>query len=376
MRALPRLLAAVAVLERAACLHLFGAPLEDYEPGRFVHLRTLSTRASTSTAVHRDRRSATPALVVIKRLAPAPDEDRRLVRMARAALRSELRIHNRVGRDPNVLRPLEAFVDPKTNASVVLVFPHISGGDLRKQTLAPCEATGAIAQLASGLAALQAHGVAHRDVHHGNVLVAEGGGGGFGGGGGGRARRRPPKPVDVKLADFGLASIVEGQGGFAAAEDATKDYYDLAFLALKALGCRGAPRYPRPRRRHCRALPHAAASSASGPNDLGTFHAHFEAWCPDPQTAASTLRLPPLEQEEARRRGVALAKRMLLNSFEHERRLGPMALCDASRAANVSSSLAAEWRDAAATCWSKLYPWPIEINYLYDPYLSRLPMRR
>ena len=108
-------------------------------------------------------------------------------------------------RHPNVVDVLD--VGRLEDGRPYLAMELLDGDDLatvvsRRGRLAPADALAVLAPLCDALAAVHAHGVVHRDVKPGNVILVEG---------------APPRPV---LVDFGIAKLIDEDAGLTASRQA------------------------------------------------------------------------------------------------------------------------------------------------------------
>jgi serine/threonine protein kinase len=154
--------------------------------GRYRLLELLGTGGmGTVYRAHDERLNRDVAVKLIaERIARDPPSVRRFRREAEMCARLA---------HPNIVAILDAGVVPRDFMVMELVHGIDSGTLLRKLGwLAPADAVQVVAQVCEALACAHAHGVVHRDVTPGNILVS-----------------RPCRTA--KLADFGLASAGRGQ---------------------------------------------------------------------------------------------------------------------------------------------------------------------
>lgn len=160
--------------------------------GRYRVRDILSAGSMAHVYLAEDRATEQP--IIIKMLSPESETDPelrgRLAREAQAALSI---------RHPNVVQALDfgETEDGRQYFAMELVPGRPLGELLRARPLLPIDVTITIVrQAASGLAAVHAAGVVHRDVKPDNMVVLG----------------EPESPYGVKIVDFGMAKLTDANG--------------------------------------------------------------------------------------------------------------------------------------------------------------------
>jgi len=124
--------------------------------------------------------------------------DRNQLKNNEATVMAEIDILKAVGSHPHVVSMIDSFQDSK---HFYIIMDYCGGGDLFSQIVAEGKYSERYAirfcrQMASALKYIHSHGVCHRDLKPENLLLTS----------------KELDTADVKLADFGLSKIIEGEG--------------------------------------------------------------------------------------------------------------------------------------------------------------------
>jgi tetratricopeptide (TPR) repeat protein len=163
-----------------------GRALDDHSHGRISHFEILERVGRGGMAlVYKARDVRLGRLVALKLLSPGMEtrEEARLRFLLEARAISALD-------HPNVCTLYE--IGEADDGQMFLAMAYVDGGTLRDRLaqgpMEPLEAALLAAQVAEGLAAAHAHGIIHRDIKPGNILLGDG---------------------LVKIADFGVARLAD-----------------------------------------------------------------------------------------------------------------------------------------------------------------------
>jgi eukaryotic-like serine/threonine-protein kinase len=162
--------------------------------GRYRLAQPLASGGMAQVWEGRDEVLARPVAVKVlhPHLAADPDFRERFRREAIAAARLA---------HPNVVSTFDATSGSDGESPAFIIMELVRGQTLRevldqRGPLPPAEAVAIAAQVADALGAAHAAGLLHRDVKPGNIIVCE----------------TPDGPVQVKVADFGIAKVTSDMG--------------------------------------------------------------------------------------------------------------------------------------------------------------------